>query len=61
MIAKKSPLISRSVPRAQSIPVAEVPPDLTPEWQREFMAQRRLEAARIPARFLSKSLENYET
>ncbi|HNY26974.1 MAG TPA: ATP-binding protein [Candidatus Sumerlaeota bacterium] len=61
MIAKKSPLISRSVPRAQSIPVAEVPPDLTPEWQREFMAQRRLEAARIPVRFQSKSFESYKT
>jgi DNA replication protein DnaC len=62
MIAKKSPPINRNIQRAPGVPVApDVPHDLTPEWQRDFLAQRRLEAARIPVRFQSKSFESYKT
>lgn len=32
-----------------------------PKWQAEFFMQRRLERARIPQRFLNKSLESFKT
>lgn len=39
-------------------PAAEPRPG-DPAWQREFLARHRLKQARIPARFLNKTLENF--